>query len=284
MSADFVKEALRRANASAAYDPNDPLAPVYANLVALYADKKVFAGTVRDNSTLIEAFLRAKRILYWKNTPGDCASQTKISPSMLQTGAKTGLAAAATLTSLASAGVFGGAAGASGLAAEVSSVAVSGAFAAATAGIGLALVPVFMIIQHHKQAVATEQATLCEVTGFFNDGYQAIVNANVDWKTKKDYFNQVATQALSAADKAKNLGGACNAGCMIENGIKALRDLYIMLYATPPSSAIIQSPTQSQGAGPTPTNSQGGAIVADVGKSALVAGAGAWIAHTAGAF
>lgn len=284
----IAKAFLAHANASQYYDENDPLTHVYANLVAMYSNDSQFKGTVRGNAAGIEACLRAKQVLYWKNTPGDCGTGTQISASALQQGAKTGLLAAGTLTSLASAGVFGGAAGSSGIAAEVSSVAVSGAFAAATAGIGLALVPVFAIIAHHKAAVAKEQGTLCEVTTFVNNGFAAVRDANVDWKTKQQYFKQIAQQALDgAAIVTQKHTGTCNAGCMVGNTILAMRDLYILLYAQPPSSQVLDgvgSLTTTQQGGPTATNSQGGAVIGTLGKDVVVAGAGAWIAHGIGAF
>jgi hypothetical protein len=287
---NVVQQAMAKANVAAKYDPNDPLTPIYANLVATYANKTVFANQpIRDAATAIESCLRARKVTYWKNTPGDCGTSTKISASAIQTGSKIGLASAGTLTSLASAGIFGGAAGASGVAAEVSSVAVSGAFAAATAGIGLALVPIIAIINHHKAAVAKEQGNLCEAVGFFNSGIDAVAQANVDWKTKKDYFNTITTQALSAVQtvaKGSKDSSQCNAGCMIGECMLALRDLYIMIYAQPPSAQpdIIGVPMNANGSGPTAVNSQNGAVVADLGKSALVAGGGAYIAHLVGAF
>lgn len=289
---NVVQDFMVKANVAAAYDPNDPLTPIYANLIALYANKTVFANNPsRDNATLIEGCLRAKKILYWKNTPGDCASATKISPSALQTGAKSGLLAAGTLTSLASAGVFGGTAGATGILAETSAVAVSGAFAAATAGIGLALVPVFAIIAHHKAAVAKEQGSICEATGFLNEGFAAIVAANVDWKTKESYFKQITTQALgvtATVTQGSKDAKTCNAGCMIGNAMMALRDLFILLYAQAPAPApVLDNPIAAIfGSGPTPVNSQGGAVPAAIaGPGGLVvAGGAALAAHFAGVF
>ena len=283
----FVQAYMAKSNLSSMYDPNDPLTPIYANLVATYTNKAQFEGTARGNDVLIEACLRAKQIIYYKNTPGDCGKTTQVSAGSLQTGAKAGLLAAGTLTSLASAGIFGGPAGATGIAAEVSSVAVSGAFAAATAGVGLALVPVMMIIQHHQQAVAKEQADLCEVSGFVNSGFAAVRDANVDWATKKNYFNQITSQAMGGlAAVTQKSTGTCNAGCMIGNAIVALRDLYIMLYAQPPSSNIlpgVSTPASAQQSGPTATNSQGWAFAISGEQIAAVGGA-ATIAHYMGAF
>jgi hypothetical protein len=285
--ADAIQTFMAKYNVAGSYDANDPLTPIYINLTALYANKAQFANNpARSNATLIEASLRAKQILYYKKTPGDCASTTKVGGALqpLQTGAKIGLTAAGTLTSLATAGVFGGAAGATGVAAEVSSVAVSGAFAAATAGIGLALVPVFAILAHHQAAVAKEQADLCEVTGFVNSGFASVRDANVDWMTKKNYFNQIAQQGISAAGAVTQKGpNTCNAGCMISQAILALRDLYIQLYGQPPSSTLVDGP-QTQGSGPTATNAQGGAsTLGTAGGIATVAGA-ATLAHYAGLF
>jgi len=285
----YVQAILARYNLSAAYDSNDPLTPVYANLVAMYAKpQQSYYGTARGNDAGIEAILRARQLLYYKKNLGDCGTTTEISASALQKGAKGGLLAAGTLTSLASAGVFGGAAGATGVAAEVSSVAVSGAFAAATAGIGLALVPVFAILAHHKQAVAKEQASLCEVVGFVNSGFPAIRDANVDWQTKKNYFNQIADQAVGAlASVTQDSGSKCNAGCDEKYQIYALRDLFIMLYAQPPASNIIpgiSDPASSAASGPTRTNSQGGALPTIGGEQIAGVAGIATIAHYSGAF
>lgn len=271
-----VQAYMAKANLSSFYDPNDPLNSVYANLVAQYQ--------TTPGNPLIESCLRARQIFYWKNTPGDCPKQSSVAGGVGPQVAKSGLLAAGTLTSLASAGVFGGAAGATGFAAEVSSIAVSGAFAAATAGIGLALVPVFMILAHHKAAVAKEQATLCEISAFATQGFQAVAAANVDWKTRQQYFTQIASQALGSADSIKK---TCNAACVYEGAIKALRDLYIQIYAQAPAAAPLLgiSSGPAQNGGPTATNSQYGGIVDNpLVKIAAEAGGAALGAHFLGVF
>jgi hypothetical protein len=259
-----VQAFMAKYNMSAAYDPNDPLTSIYANLVALYANTAQFANNpARSNATLIEGSLRARQLLYYKKTPGDCSQASSVGLPSFVPIAKGGLATASTVSSALGLGLIGG----------------------VTAGIGLALVPVMAILQHHAQAVAKEQATLCEVTAFVNSGFQAVAQANVDWATRKQYFNQITQQGTGQAQGVTQKGShTCNAGCMMDQAILALRDLYIMLYATPPSSNILPGIGQSQQGGPTATNSQGGAIASSPGSGAVVAGAAVLGAHFAGVF
>src|SRR5207302_1226231 len=103
------------------------------------------------------------------------------------------------------------------------------------------------------------------------------------------YFKQIAQQALGgAAGVTQKSTGTCNAGCMVGNTILALRDLYILLYAQPPRSQVIDgvgSTTTTQRGGPTATNSQSGSTPSSPAVVSLAeAGGAAALAHYAGLF
>jgi hypothetical protein len=272
MSIGTVQQYMGKTNLSAFYDPNDPLTPIYKNLVAMYANPKS-----KDDPIFIEACLRARQIIYYHKSPGDCgAASGKVSVGPQgKIGQGLGLAGG-TVGTLAS--TFGG----------ISAIGV------AAGPLALAAIPfvVWGIFKaHHAAAVANEQATLCDVTLYINQNLIDISNANIDWMTKKKALDQVQTQALSHADLIKK---TCNAACVIETGIKALHDLFVQLYGTPPPSNPIPAPvaglfgyTGATPAGPTATNAQGGAIVPNplsgAGGAAAV-GAGLVGLHFVGAF
>lgn len=287
---DPVAAYMAKANVSNLYDPNDPLTPVYKNLVAMYANKIVMANNPsRDNATLIEACLRAKQILIWKKTAGDCPKQSSVSIGTVATGSKIAGSAIGTL----------GAVGASvnSFAAAGTGLATFGESALAIAGpASLAILPFAIwgaISAHHAQAVAAEQADLCQVGGYVNDNFGQIAAANVDWKTKQQAFTQVASNAVGAAapvTKGNQGSSTCNAGCMIQNAILALRDLFIQLYAQPPAPAPLSDPLTSlfgqspAASGPTAVNSQSGAQPSTPLGTPVLVGAGAIGLHYMGAF
>lgn len=96
-------------------------------------------------------YLIGRGILYYKKTVGDCGSPTSIGGSKLGTGltiGQAGLGTASAISTLATSATTG----------------LSVGLGAATAGLGLLLAPIMGILQHHSQAVATEQGTVCSVS------------------------------------------------------------------------------------------------------------------------
>lgn len=263
-----VAQAMRNSGAAVGYAANDPLQPVYDNIIAQW-----FTGS--GDSELIsdapsgEAMLRARHVLYWKNTAGDCGTPSKVSLGPAGT-IQTGLGAAATTASAV--GTIGGTSGA-------------GLIGAAWAGpLALAVVPfaIWGIISgHHAAAVAREQGTLCDVCDYYNANFDAIVAANIDWAQKKALFDQVLQQSIAALQGISQ-HGPCNAGCVYQAFMNAVHDLYVKLYAQPPAANPLPGISSQPGAAETPTNATKTATSGP--QSAILAGAGLISAHLMGFF
>ena len=221
---------------SSYWNPNDPLLQTYDQLVAQYANKTSQVATPgRDNATMIYAALMSRQLMARHKTNGDCGQQTSLSMPGIATASKIGSSIVGTGVGTASAISAIGSLGwapAIGLAAGIASLALLpiGIFAALAA--------------HHAQAVATEQNVDCDTVNFFNSYSQTVVQAvkanTVDWKAAKAYFDAILTQSLGAWQKTSQ-ASPCNAGCMYQNAAKALHDLFVMLYGTPPVSQPVQA-------------------------------------------
>lgn len=197
-----------------AYNPNDQFAQNYQTI----ANNETPPNAPKDIRTTIESCLRARGILYYKSKPGDCALPSMPSSSTVKTGiqiTESSLGAASTLGTLGVAGLAG----------------ATTALSVATLGVGLAAIPVLAIVQHHAAAVATEQATICNVAEMVN---QAIPTADYqvqtgqlspnDGITMMQYITQNAIQGLDTIKKS------CNAACVYEACLRAHMDFSKIYY------------------------------------------------------
>jgi hypothetical protein len=243
--------------------------------VTAYAQR---AGALTpDELCFVQACLITGRLIYWKQNPGDCPTQTRLSfgpgGKIAKVGSLglSGVGAASSISLFATGGAgIGASAGGSG--------AVLGGLPAlagtAATVVGLALIPLIVwnfISAHHKIAVAREQATICDVTQAYNQWEETIEygiaygQATVlDSKNAVPVMEQQLQQALQAIKKE------CNAACYHQKAVKAL-NLYAVekLYDSlnPRGSGNPANPAQ-------PGMSQGGSGLAVVG----IAGAGIFAA------
>lgn len=197
-----------------AYDPTDPFAGNYTTI----ANNNVPPSAPSDIRTTIESCLRARGILYYKKTPGDCALPSAPTSSSLKTGISITESSLGTVSALGTAGILS--LGAAGTALSV-----------ATAGVGLAAVPILYIMQHHQAAVATEQSTICSVAEMVNQAipatdYQVKTGAMSpnDGNTMMQYICQNAIQGLDSIKKT------CNAACVYEACLRAHMDFAKVYY------------------------------------------------------
>jgi hypothetical protein len=179
-----------------AYNPADPFASFYPIVVTRNTPLKAPAGF----PVSAEACMRARGLIYWKSTPGDCGTNKPLSDSDLQD-----LTIARSSASLAT-----------------STLGVAGVLAGpATLGISIGVAVIATAVQaiftHHAQAVTTEQSTLCQVAQLWNQ-----VMAQVD--------SQVYDGTIDPSDAAtiiSNLGSeltgnleaimkTCDAACVYQ--------------------------------------------------------------------
>lgn len=198
-----------------AYNPTDPFAQNYITI----SNNNVPPSAPSNIRTTIECCLRARGILYYKSTPGDCALPSKPSGiGGVKLGMQIGESSLGTVSALGTAGIIG-----LGGAATALSV--------ATLGVGLAAVPILAIVQHHQAAVATEQATICQVAEMVNQAIPTIdyqvqqgqASPN-DGITLMQYVCQNAIQGLDSIRKT------CNAACVYEACLRAHMDFSKVFY------------------------------------------------------
>src|SRR6267142_3543544 len=201
--------------------------PISASDIEAYAQRSGAVGI--DQLCGARASLQAGRLIYWKNTPGDCPMPSKVSlgpgASIAKVGSLglAGVGADSTI-SLATTGGAGIGASAGGAGAALGGIpALAGTIAT---GVGLALIPLVIwniISAHHKIAVAREQATLCDVTQAYNQWEDTIETGIANGSmTVLDAKNAVPLmeQQLMAAMQA--IRKECNAACYFQKNLKAL--------------------------------------------------------------
>jgi hypothetical protein len=133
------------------YNANDPFQADYNSLaVSACATGIMGCGPQQGGfGNLMEACLRARAVLYYKSTPGDCGTATPL----VDPGA----------SDAAVAGQVGGI--------------VGSIIGAAIPGLGTIIGLIEEAIEHHAQAVQTEETTLCSVSTQATAGIKAIDNA-----------------------------------------------------------------------------------------------------------
>jgi hypothetical protein len=208
------------------YNPSDPFASYYAAVVA----RNTPPGANQANFAIAcEGCLRARGLIYFKKTPGDCPVNYKVSNGELQA-VSLGQAAAGTATGiLGAAGVIGG---------------------IATAGIGLGIAAgaglIAEIFQNHAAAVKDEQSTLCNVAGLFNQviAYldSQVISGKLDPTDAVQILGQYCDQFDAQLDTIKK---QCDAACTYEGIISAHKDFASIYYPRiyPSNVVAAQSPS-----------------------------------------
>lgn len=217
--------------------------------VEAYAQRSGAQGN--NQLYFVKNCLNAGRLIYWKNTPGDCPVQTKIDLGAISTINKVG-AVGLTGIGAASSGalLFTGGAGV-GTSAAGSGAALGGLpaiFGTIAGPVALAMIPLAIwgaISAHHKIAVAREQATICDVSQAYDQWEQtaeyAIANGQMIASDVKAALPQVELQLMQALQAIMK---QCDAACFMQKALKAL-DLYAVekLYdSLSPQAQIISNP------------------------------------------
>jgi len=188
-------------------------------------------GFSGDFITPCTSNLIVRGIVYYKNNVGDCGSPTQIDLTNVE------------LTQ-----------GAGQIASGIAAMA-----GAAIPGIGAAVQAITQIFQHHAQAVADEQTTLCGMAGVIN---QVIPYVDSLVRTGKmspsaaaqglaNYINQVRGQLQS-------IQKVCNAACVYSAILQAHAEFAAVYY---PAIAPVQFSAHSPGGSPSSLGTPPGGII-----------------------
>lgn len=212
------------------YDPLDPFASLYPSICQRNCPAHV---ALSHFSPSCEAMLRAGGLIYWKSGYADCGGAGEGNTGFTN-GQIVGLAGQASALSV-------GGLGAVGVLSGAATFGIGAAITVAVAGIS-------EIFQHHAQAVANEQRTICAVMVYFNSAKQAIETALLSGEITPSqavtYLNQVGNQAKSGLASIEQV---CNAACYYKAYIAALLDFSRQYYpAIAPNTGALrpgQAPT-----------------------------------------
>jgi len=192
MSAKTVQAWL--AEVGALYDANDPFASYYQTI----ANNENPQGAPVGNTAFIEACLRYRGIIYFKQRPGDC-----------------GTAVRTVSTSAAAEEVVGAAISKSGIPFAGTIGSIVGIFGA-----------------HHQAAVNTEQATICDVANKANQGISqldsAVYNGVVSIQDGIMYMGNAMQQLIAELGTIEK---SCNAACVMQSVCRAHVDFAKIFYA-----------------------------------------------------
>lgn len=165
------------------------------------------AGANNTYATQCEAHLRARGLLYSKNTPGDCGAPPAVGGGVgvPQVIGLSGQVGSSLVSGLGVAGVIGGAA-------------TLGIGAAIAVGVGV----LETVLSHHSAAVANEQATICAVMNFFNPIITRIDAAVKAGTISSDEGITYLQQAiLTAKNSLSTIVQTCNAACFFRGYLDA---------------------------------------------------------------
>jgi len=208
---DYVAKGLPQGLAS--YDPNDPFASLYPAIIQRNMPANV---DTKGFAIQCEAMLRARGLIYAKQVDGDCGSSSAGNPGFTNSQI-TGLAGQASALSV-------GGLGAVGILSGAATFGIGAAITVAVAGIS-------EIFQHHDQAVANEQRTICSVVNYFNGAKQqidaAVLSGQITPGEAVTYLNQVANQAKTGLSSIEKV---CNAACYFKAYIAAQVDFARQYY------------------------------------------------------
>ena len=201
------------------------------------------------------ANLRARGLIYYKKTPGDCGSGNAPS-SGFSSGQIVGL------SGQAASGVIGGL-GVAGVLTGPATLGIGTAVSLAVAGIS-------EIFSHHATAVADEQSTICSVVNYFNPVCRQIDNAVANGQISPDqgvtYMRQVTQQAINGL---QTIYKKCNAACYYIGYLRAHADFVSTFYPYLSPDGPTGLRAQAPGAAPTGTNNPPGAVP-DAGAQAPI--------------
>lgn len=196
-----------------AYNPADPFASLYPIICQRNMPANVDA---KGFMVQCEAMLRAGGLIYAKQVDGDCGAATLSGgpDSNSQIVGLAGQGAGLTIGGLGAVGVLSGA-----------------ATFGIGAGITVAVAAITDIFQHHAQAVANEQRTICSVVNTFNAAKSLIDNAVMSGQITPGeavtYLTQVANQAKTGLSSIEKV---CNAACYFKGFISAQVDFARQYY------------------------------------------------------
>lgn len=195
----------------------------YPGLTSAMPDSIYDVVATRNNATGNPGFvapcsasLRARGLIYYKKTPGDCGSGAR--PAGFGSGQVVGL------SGQAASGVIGGL-GVAGVLSGPATLGIGTAVSLAVAGIS-------EIFSHHATAVADEQGTICAVVNYFNPIVKQIDAGVASGQISPDqgvtYMKQVALQAINGL---QTIYKKCNAACYYICYLKAHADFVSTFYA-----------------------------------------------------
>jgi hypothetical protein len=199
--------------------------------------------------SFIAAHIVYRGILYYKKVPGDCGQATALDTPIGQNVLKFGslglgtVAAGSTLALGATAGLSVG-------------------LGAATAGVGLLALPIMAIFQHHSQAVANEQGTICAVSVSANQAIpqiDAMVRSGQATAAQGiEIMAQLVAQLKAGLDPVSGQGSSghpCNAGCCYHAALDAHLDFVKTYYPdiSPLTGRIATAPGSYSGTGQAST-------------------------------
>jgi len=196
-----------------AYNPADPFASLYPIIC-----QRNMPANVDTKGFMVqcEAMLRAGGLIYAKQVDGDCGAATLSSgpDTNSQIVGLAGTGASLSIGGLGAVGVLSGA-----------------ATFGIGAGITVAVAAISDIFQHHAQAVANEQRTICAVVNNFNAAKALIDNAVATGQITPGeavtYLTQVANQAKTGLSSIEKV---CNAACYFKGFISAQVDFARQYY------------------------------------------------------
>lgn len=231
---EAIKAALTQFGLAPLYNEQDALMPTYIQIANSYKTAKMAAGNFAASAVACQI---ARKVIYFKKVPGDCPLQTSYSfgPGMVisKAGGIAGLGASSVSAGAALAGSAG--------------VAASAATAATV--IGLAVLPFTiwgMFTAHHAQAVAREQADLCQIISAVNPSFDqldaAVASGQLDAQSYIATIEQLRTQAKNAL-KNSGVYQNCNAACYLEGYLNCVCDIRKILMQ--------QTSDVSSGSGPS---------------------------------
>lgn len=198
-----------------------PGADQFSALYPQVAQRNFSAGIpssrMQDFIDYVTLSLKYRGLIYAKKTPGDCGGLGTATGGISgrQIVGLAGQASSLTVGGLGAVGVLSG---------------------AATFGIGaaitVAVAAISDIFQHHAQAIANEQSTICAVVNYFNEALravdQAVASGQISAGEGVTYLNQVANQAKTGLSSIEKV---CNAACWFKGFIAAHQDFARQYYA-----------------------------------------------------
>jgi hypothetical protein len=195
------------------------------------AKRNIPKGAPSDWVSVCQGSLIVRGIIYYKKVPGDCGTPTSLD-----------------LENVSAAGQAGQ------IATGIASMA-----GAQLPGIGVAVQAIQAIFAHHAEAVANEQATICQVAKVFNQviGFydakvrSGAISPSAAWNGMQNFLAQVTEQLASIFQQ-------CNASCVYTAIINAHSDFVQSYY---PAIAPVSVFSHAPGAAPASLGTTPGGVI-----------------------